>query len=338
MKECAFHTDEVPLRGRPDGSYCWQDNELYTLFQPIVGKTATVLYCQLTRRAYGATFTFSLRELSEETGLSRTTLWRELSVLGHIGMVRLRKGKGNQNSNGELVNLKKLSVHLGAGPQKKASSYVLPSERITQLKERATALRLSLQGKRKVVQEPQPHSNMPMANLNCGNHLLPVSQRDAGVSPVISERPAEETKAGSHLIQQDTRLQNSLSPTPFHEDKANATKSAPNEDESQVLLKWAEDQFTGVIDDMRAHLLDASRPPVPHLANGFADWEKYGFSSLAVERAAWRGEALALVLSAFDPAAARRGLDKYSKKWEASLRKWYEYEVNVELQQAQRKW
>jgi hypothetical protein len=90
--------------------------------------------------------------------------------------------------------------------------------------------------------------------------------------------------------------------------------------------------------DMGSHLLDTSRPPNPHLTNGFAEWQEFGFNSLAVEVAARRGEVLALVLSATDLAAVRYGLDKYRKKWEAALRKWYECEVHVELKQAQRKW
>jgi len=85
------------------------------------------------------------------------------------------------------------------------------------------------------------------------------------------------------------------------------------------------------------HLLDTNRPLIPSLTNGFADWQDFGFSSMAVEAAKWRGAVLTLNLSVDDPAATRRGFDKYRKKWEASLRKWYECEVLIELQQAQRK-
>ena len=65
-------------------------------------------------------------------------------------------------------------------------------------------------------------------------------------------------------------------------------------------------------------LLDTNRPPAPRLVNGFAEWKKFGFGSLAVEAAAWRGKVLALTLSAHDPAAARRGLERYCKKWETA--------------------
>ena len=78
--------------------------------------------------------------------------------------------------------------------------------------------------------------------------------------------------------------------------------------------------FNGVMNDLGDHLFNTNRPPVPHLANGFAEWEKFGFGSLVLER------------------AARRGLEKYCHTWNASLRKWYECEAHVELQKAQRKW
>jgi hypothetical protein len=108
----------------------------------------------------------------------------------------------------------------------------------------------------------------------------------------------------------------------------------PNEEEPGALLKYARNQFIGVMNDMGDHLFNSSQPPLPHLANGFADWQEFGFDSLAVEAAATRGNELMLVLSAFDLAAARRGLDKYRRTWEASLLKWFGGKVQIELQLA----
>ena len=85
---------------------------------------------------------------------------------------------------------------------------------------------------------------------------------------------------------------------------------------------------------MRALLLDTNRPPNPRLANGYAEWEKFGFGSLAVEAATRRGKVLALTLSARDPTAARRGLERYHRRWEASCREWFDCEVTVDLQEA----
>jgi hypothetical protein len=115
--------------------------------------------------------------------------------------------------------------------------------------------------------------------------------------------------------------------------KAEEDKDSPDEDEPDELLKCARRIFTGVMNELEDDLFNASRPPARHLANGFADWQQFGFRSLAVEAAAWHGEVLMLVLSASDPAAARRGLERYRKQWKVALRKWYECEVDVNVQE-----
>jgi hypothetical protein len=100
------------------------------------------------------------------------------------------------------------------------------------------------------------------------------------------------------------------------------------------MLKWARDRFNGVVDNLRSHLLDTNKPQVPHLSNGYADWEEFGFNSLAVEVAKWRGGTLELWLSVRDPASARDGLKKYRRTWERSLREWLDCEVEVNFQDA----
>jgi hypothetical protein len=52
---------------------------------------------------------------------------------------------------------------------------------------------------------------------------------------------------------------------------------------------------------------------------------------MAVERVSRRGATLLLLLSVNDPVAARRGLDKYHKKWKTSLHQWYGCEVEEEF-------
>jgi len=127
------------------------------------------------------------------------------------------------------------------------------------------------------------------------------------------------------------------SSAPSHEQAEQGPKKLSNEDEPDPLLKWASDQFNRVINEMRAHLLDTSRPPNPRLANGFADWERFGFNSLAVEGATRRGEVLTLVLSATDPGAGRDGLKKYRRVWGVSLGKWFGAGVEVRSEVTARK-
>ena len=102
--------------------------------------------------------------------------------------------------------------------------------------------------------------------------------------------------------------------------------------EEEALLKSCRIQFTGLIDDFRAHLLDTSRPPHPNLRNGFAEWKEFGFDSLAVEAATRCGKKLFLTISARDPAAALRGLERYRQKWELSIRNWFGCAVQINFQ------
>ncbi|MFZ0662410.1 MAG: hypothetical protein WAM66_06945, partial [Acidobacteriaceae bacterium] len=108
-------------------------------------------------------------------------------------------------------------------------------------------------------------------------------------------------------------------------------KGPPDEDEPDPHLKWAVAVFTGVMNDLGDYLFDTSKPPNPHLVNGADQWTRFGFNSLAVEAVEWRGETLLLVLSARYPAAARSGLEKYRRKWDESLQKWFGCKVYCEL-------
>jgi hypothetical protein len=257
-----------------------------------------------------------------------------MAALKHIGMVRINPGGGNQESECALVDLKKLAVHLGASKDRKRASYVLPPDRIEDLRSEIAALHTSMQKKPKSGCKAEALDRKSSGNRDCANLFLLDSKRDISVSQKRRQRSSEETQTGSHLILKKTTHQNIPTPNPpIHHGELWKTKDSPDEDGPDVLLKWASDRFNAVIDDMRAHLLDTSRPPNPRFANGASEWGKFGFGSLAVYAAARRGEALALVLSASDPAAAHEGLKKYHRTWEPSLRKWYGCEVLWEVQE-----
>jgi hypothetical protein len=324
----------VPLKG-----WRWQDNELSILFEPIIGPAASALYCHLTGRAYNDKVTYTLRGLAAETKRSPTTIWRALAVLKHIGMVRIRAGGGSQKSECSLVNLKTLAVSLGASYSRKVASYVLTPSRTEELSGQIAALLNTMQVVNKAGQGSQIASRENLANSISTPLFLQDSKRDAGVSPEIRQRSTRETQTGSHLIQQEIKNEKSPTPTPTPNGsgKAEEDKDSPDEDEPDPLLKWAVAQFTGVIDDLRKRLLDTSRPPTPHLANDAADWEEFGFNSLAVEAAAWHDGTLELTFSASDPETARRGLKKYHRTFDASLRTWYGCEVKIALVKAERR-
>lgn len=117
--------DSLPLRGKPTRDFSWQDNELFTVFQPIIGSPPSALYCHLTRLACGPSLQFTLRRLASETGRSCKTVSRNLSVLRHVGMVRLRTGRINQETECYLVDLKELARSLGAVYDSRTASLVL---------------------------------------------------------------------------------------------------------------------------------------------------------------------------------------------------------------------
>jgi hypothetical protein len=84
---------------------------------------------------------------------------------------------------------------------------------------------------------------------------------------------------GTNLIREERRTEEGPTPTPGHQSEAQNDKDSPDEDEPDGLLKSARAKFTGVMNDLGDYLLDTSRPPAPHLVNGSADWEEFGFTN-----------------------------------------------------------
>jgi hypothetical protein len=331
MNEAAPDAAEIPPRGEIKAPFCCIGNEVFDIFLPIIGADCFMLYTFFVRRVYSdPKLRHTLRGLADATGIGISTVSRSLEILEHLRLVKLTRFGGSKESECELKDSRVVLSRLGAKYQSKTLSFSLPLKVAERLKAEVLALREKQQGKSSPI-------GMNSAPRNCGNLTFPVSQRNASVSPAIRQRSARETQTGSHLLQEERRNEEVLSPTPFLVHKSQTAKDSPDEDGPDSDLRWAQAEFTGVMKNMGSHLLNSSRPPNPHLTNGYADWQEFGFNSLGVERVSWRGETLVLVLSATDPAAARRGLDKYRKRWEESLYEWYECKVDVELQQAQRK-
>jgi hypothetical protein len=320
------HSHGIRMRGKPSGKFCWQDNETYDVFQPIIGPYGIALYTNLSRNAYDEKVKYTLRGLAKATSQSKSTVDRNLKVIEHVGMVRLTTNGGNRESLCELLNLKD-----------RVQSWGTPIEQarmIHQLVEEVKTLRRHLAGKIESMPESQLASLQGRAQGVGGKLFLSHSQRDASVSLDARQRPAGETRKGSHLLLQDTTPQNVSPPTPSHSEESLKGKGSSNDDKTEDLVIWARTKFTGVIDDLRGNLFETNRPQSSHLANGGADWQQFGFGSLAVEAVIERAGGIVLTISANNPAAAQAGIDKYSRRLNASLRKWYECEVEVIFQLA----
>jgi len=291
-----------------------------------MGPHCFVVYSHLARRAFtNPELKHSILDLKSASNLGAATVSRSFEVLAHFGLIQLIRCGGSQKSKCKLLDTVDAAKRLGATYQKRSLSWSLPDETKERLQAECEAIRQRQQGK------PQRG-----AKNACGNLLFTVSQRNARVSLTTRQSSTRETQTGNHLLKEE-RIERSPSPTPSHDGEAQKNKDSPDEEEPDPLLRWARIKITGVMKDMVSHLLDTSKPQKRRFANGFGEWEKFGLNSLAVEAVQWRGEVLELVLSASDPAAAGRGLYKYRKTWEPSLRKWFECEVEVELRQAKRK-
>lgn len=316
---------EIPLRGQVKAPFCCIGNEVFDVFLPVMEGDCFTLYAYLVRRVFhDSKLKHSVRELAAATAIGITTVARSLEVLEHLRLVKLIRFGGSKNSECQLIDSWELAMRLGAKYNSKTLSYSLPPDVADRLKAEVKRLREQQQKK------PPPIAASG-ASQDCGNPSLRVSQRDDSVSLARHQRSTRETQTGTYLLTEERRIEEVLSPTPSHERDVERPKGSPNEGETAALLKWATDRFNGVIDDMRSHLLDIGKPPNPRLVNGYADWRRFGFDSLAVEAATMHGDVLALELSATDPAAARLGLEKYHRKWNASLCKWFGNDVEVKL-------
>lgn len=239
MSERDCKEREIPSRGKPVGNFCWQHNLLYDIFQPIIGSYAVALYGNLSRRAYGddAKFSYTVRDLSKGTGLSRSTVSRELRVLERMNMVRLGAGGGNQPSKCELLALDKTAESLGA-TRSKASKYVLHKDTSERLKAEVADLRRELQGNAPVERRAQtlPQQQSGPRSTPEQDASLPDSQRDANVTPERHQRYARETQTGPHLLKKNRKHENTLPPTPFPIENLWKSKDVPDEEKSNASL------------------------------------------------------------------------------------------------------
>ena len=321
----------LPARGRPRGNFCWQQNEFYDLFQPVVSATCSVVYAQLTRRAFESKFRCSARALAEKTCLSHAAVWRAFTVLECLGLLRVTGRGGNRASEITLVDLEALAKALGASRDRRTGEYAFSQRTRELLLEKATAIERRLQGKKNVSQGRQQTSTSLSSEGVPLISSIP-SERDASGTPERQERLVRETQTGPHLFKENGRQENDLSPTPFHVGQLSKSKDFPDERRIELSLKRACDLFCGVMNEMKDHLVDPGRPQLGHLDDGYEDWRRFRFESLGVVEASEFYDSVRLVLCASDTAAAQLGLAKYRKTWNSSLVRWFGCEVDVQWQ------
>jgi hypothetical protein len=324
MTEHEWKREMIPARSKPNGHYCWQQNEMYDLVQKIVGPTAFAVYANLTRKAYGydPRLKFALRGLAADMGQSHATVGRELTVLKRLNVVRLKVAGGNRPSEWELTDLRELVKCWGATYNKRTGSCELDQLSTECLRDQVDRLRRDLQGKTDKTRSVSLSDSIPSPNF----------ERDASVSPERQQCYSRETQTGSHHLIENRRQENNLSPTPFHVGELSKSKDFPDERRIEMSLKRACDLFCGVMNEMKDHLVVAGRPQLAHLEDSYEDWRRFRFESLGVVEASESDDSVRLVLCASDTAAAQLGLAKYRKTWHSSLVRWFGCKVDVQWQ------
>ena len=172
---------EVRVRDKRKPGHCWQDNELYDAWQPIIGPHAVNIYVNLTRNSYSSTIEYSVRRLADATGISRTAVWRNLRVMEHVGMLRLQRGSGSSTSTCELLDLKEAAEKLGAVYNRRQASFVFTDGKLASLRMEVVQLRKSMQSK-----SPESASSHTVSQRDTNSaeqKILCPSKRDACVPP-----------------------------------------------------------------------------------------------------------------------------------------------------------
>lgn len=130
--------NDVKLRDQRKPGHCWQDNELYDAFGPVIGPNAVTVYTHMTRQCYGTEIRSSSRELARDSGLSKDTVLRSMRAMERIGMLR-NVGRGSRSvAEYHLVDLKELAESHGGVYDRRRVSYVFSEAQTAALKAIAT--------------------------------------------------------------------------------------------------------------------------------------------------------------------------------------------------------
>jgi DNA-binding transcriptional ArsR family regulator len=298
----------LKLRDKRKPGHCWQDNELYDCFQPVIGPLAVGVYVRLTRECYGAAVQISLRDLASLTGISKSAVGRAMVVLERIGMVVVHRGSTKRIPAYALADLKELAVHYGATFDPRRSSYVFPAEVCQRLHRQVADIS---------TESPYFHNGVPDGDteLHAG-----VPRQRVGVPPQGQSCPRNAGKCDAPTSIKKSRNKKTTPLPPFEGGEA---KPSPQEIQPEAALRAAWD---GVLKDLHSALVNPSLPPqVAARLLGEQDWKRY-FDPLAfagVARAPGDTPAPALALRAPDAALARAGMAKYSRRIDLAMQKYF---------------
>ena len=243
MNEAAPDDAAIPPRGEPTPPFCWVANEVLQVFLPVMGPDCLAIYAFFAGKVFtNPKLIHAVRDLADATDIGKSTVLRSLEILEHLRLVKLTRFGGNRDSECQLLDSRVVVNRLGAAFNPATLSYSLPPEVASRLKNEVKVIRARQQGKSlPIAQDCAPSAS--------GNRQSRVPHRPPRVSPENPERSARETQTGSHLLREEGRIEEVLSPTPFQDGEAQKDKDSPDENEPDPLLRWARIKFTGVMSE-----------------------------------------------------------------------------------------
>lgn len=320
------------IRGRDNRrpGWCWQENELYDVFQPIVGPHAVSVYVNLTRVCRGQSrVACSVRDLSKATGLSSTAVWRNLAVLAHVGMLRINKGRGSAGSSCDLCDLKDAAEALGASYQARRASYVLPDDKILELRGQIAVLRQAMQCKTKPAGEPVCVSPVCVSQGNT-NDGADLAASEVESNACVSPRNACVSLDGVPLIEKNEEAKNPPQPLPSGGAEQNLF-AAQRRAAAIDAFAWGRFRLA-----LKQYLCDAmplgKQKHMPKIVGGQEDFDSC-FRDWWLRSAGQRDGIAAPVLltDAADPDATRCGLAKYRKRVEELMVRHFGAVVEIQV-------
>jgi hypothetical protein len=182
MKGTAFQDAGTAQRGELKAPFFQIGGEIYDVFLPIIGADCLAVYLYFPRRKFiDHKLKHTVRGLAEAADLGVATVSRSLEVLEKLQLVKLTRFGGSKESECQLLDSNEAAVQLGAKYHPRTCSFSLPPKVAQRLKAEVKALREKQQRKSSpIVLNRVPH--------DCGNPILPVSQRNASVPPEKRKR------------------------------------------------------------------------------------------------------------------------------------------------------
>ncbi len=204
----------IKLRDKRKPGHCWQDNELYDCFQPVIGALAVGVYARLTRECYGTTVKAPLRDLAAMCGLSKSAVQRAFAVMETVGLVVATRTSVHRSPEYALADLKELAIGYDAEFDTRRCSYILPPETLATLRTRVREIKQRL------------HSGgVPMGDTEQEFQDATVSPAwPSGVPQNASGVPQTAKNCDGNRLSKKARIQKETTPLPPFQKKGGLEK------------------------------------------------------------------------------------------------------------------